>query len=314
MSQPNVLFVFADQWRAQAFGYAGNKVVQTPNIDALAEESLVLRNAVPSSPVCTPYRASLLTGQYPLTHGLFLNDAPLHPKGQTLGEAFHAASYNTAYVGKWHVNAGGRLHPVPPDRHFGFDYWKVCECTHDYNHSLYFEGDDPTPKVWDGYDAQAQTRDVCTYLRNRTQDKPFLMVLSWGPPHAPYETAPEAYRQRYQAADIELRPNVPKEAAEAARAQLAGYYAHCTALDDCMAELLACLDETGLADDTILVFTSDHGDMIGSQGQWKKQRPWAESVRVPFLLRYPRLFGRKRREINDKCKESIESEIYRKGK
>ena len=110
-------------------------------------------------------------------------------------------------------------------------------------------------------------------------------MLSWGPPHNPYETAPVEYRQRYQAEDIVLRPNVPPDCAAEARAWLAGYYAHCTALDDCVGALLDTLEETGLAQNTIFVFTSDHGDMLGSQGTERKQKPWEESIRVPFLLR-----------------------------
>ena len=85
---------------------------------------------------------------------------------------------------------------------------------------------------------------------------------------------------------IELRPNVPPQLAEAAREWIAGYYAHCTALDDCLDALLQTLREEGLAEDTLFVFTSDHGDMLGSQGEVKKQRPWEESIRVPFLLRW----------------------------
>ncbi len=91
----------------------------------------------------------------------------------------------------------------------------------------------------------------------------------------------------YDPKGIELRPNVPARMAGQARKWLAGYYAHCTALDTCVGELLGTIDEAGIADDTVFLFTADHGDMLGSHGQQKKQRPWEESIRVPFLLRYP---------------------------
>jgi len=285
--RPNVVFVFGDQWRAQALGYAGDPNVQTPTIDALSRRCVNFPNAVAGCPVCSPYRASLLTGQYPLTHGVFVNDVYLQPREPSIANAFAGAGYDTAYIGKWHVDGHGRSNCIPPERHQGFDYWKVLECTHDYNHSPYYAGDDPTQRYWDGYDAIAQTRDACQYMRDRDTEKPFLLMLSWGPPHAPYETAPEEFRRLYDPAALELRPNVPAKVEEQARRDLAGYYAHCSALDACMKELLNTLAETGLAEETIFVFTSDHGDMLGSQGSRKKQQPWEESARVPFLLSWP---------------------------
>jgi arylsulfatase A-like enzyme len=298
MNPPNVLFVFADQWRAQATGYAGNPTVQTPHLDRLAGESVRFTHAVAGCPVCSPYRASLLTGQHPLTHGVFVNDVYLQPRVPSLADAFAAHGYDTAYIGKWHVDGHGRSNYIPPERRQGFDYWRALECTHDYNHSAYYAGDSGVKRYWEGYDALAQTRDAQRYLRDRPRQRPFLLVLSWGPPHAPYDTAPEAYRALYDPARIVLRPNVPPEAAAWARVDLAGYYAHCTALDACLGDLLRTLDECGLAEDTILVFTSDHGDMLGSQGHVKKQRPWAESVRVPFVLRWPAGLGRAGREVD----------------
>ena len=285
MSKPNVVFVFADQWRAQATGYAGNSQVATPRIDRLARESVNFTHAVSGWPVCSPWRGSLLTGQHPLSHGIFVNDVPLAESGTRLGEAFAQAGYDTAWIGKWHIDGHGRSVYIPPERRHGFDYWKTLECTHDYNNSPYYSGDSEEKLYWEGYDAIAQTRDAQHYLRERDGSVPFLLVLSWGPPHNPYETAPGEYRQRYRAEDILLRPNVPPDCAAEARAWLAGYYAHCTALDDCVGALLDTLEETGLAQNTIFVFTSDHGDMLGSQGTERKQKPWEESIRVPFLLR-----------------------------
>ena len=283
---PNVVLVFADQWRAQAFGYAGDPNVQTPNLDALARRSVNCTHAVSGCSVCSPARASLLTGQYPLTHGVFVNDVELGQDATSIAQAFSAGGYDTAYIGKWHVNGRGRSSYIPPERRQGFGYWKVLECTHDYNHSAYYAGDSDEQLMWEGYDALAQTRDAQTYLRDRG-DKPFLLVLSWGPPHAPYHTAPESYQALYDPAAIALRPNVPADWAENARQWLAGYYAHCTALDDCVGMLLQTLQEEGLEQETIFLFFSDHGDMLGSQGMDKKQKPYEESIRVPFLLRYP---------------------------
>jgi arylsulfatase A-like enzyme len=298
MPQPNILLVLADQWRAEAFGYAGNRHIKTPNLDQLQREGIQFINAVSGMPVCSPMRASLLTGQRPLTHGVFLNDVPLNPEAVTVAKVLHAAGYDTAYIGKWHVNGDGRSAFIPRERRQWFDYWKVLECTHDYNHSAYYS-DSPEKLYWPGYDAIAQTADAQEYLREHARaQKPFFLVLAWGPPHDPYFTAPEKYRALYDPAKLTLRPNVPETGSENARKTLAGYYAHCTALDDCIGELCRTLRETGMAENTLLVFTSDHGDMLGSQGAYKKQRPYDEAIRVPLLLHWPKGLGAKARQLD----------------
>ena len=302
--RPNIVYVFADQWRVQDTGFAGNPQVKTPHLDSLAAQSVSFTHAVAGIPVCCPARACLLTGQHALTHGVFVNDVHLADDAVSMAKLFKSDGYDTAYVGKWHVDGRGRSNYIPPESRQGFDYWKALECTHDYNNSRFYAGDSDQPLNWEGYDAIEQTKDVQAYLRGRSRDgdgksdTPFLLVLSWGPPHAPYETAPEAYRQMYDPHSIELRPNVPPEMAEEARNWIAGYYAHCTALDDCLGALLQTLEDEGLAENTIFVFTSDHGDMLGSQGEVKKQRPWEESIRVPFLLRWPQRFGWQGREVD----------------
>jgi arylsulfatase A-like enzyme len=288
--QPNLVFVFGDQWRAQATGYAGDPNATTPHLDRLAAESVNFTHAVSGHPVCTPYRGSLLTGQYWLTHGLFVNDVPLRDDAVSFAEALNAAGYDTGYIGKWHVDGHGRSSFIPPERRQGFQFWRTQECTHAYNNSAYF-GDENVPLKWEGYDAIAQTREAQRYLREHATGKPFALFLSWGPPHEPYETAPEQYRNLFTPERITLRPNVPAEQAEAARRELAGYYAHIAALDACIGDLAQTLSELKLDSDTVFVFTSDHGDMLHSQGAQKKQQPYDESIRVPFLLRYPARLG-----------------------
>lgn len=302
--QPNVVFILTDQWRAQAFGYTGDPNAHTPTIDALASESVNFRNAVSGFPVCSPYRASLMTGQYAVKHGLVVNDVPLQPNGPTLGETFRKAGYETAYIGKWHIYGspdgkfGRRLAFIPKESRFGFEYWKACECTHDYNRSLYYEGNDATQRYWDGYDAVAQTQDACDFIQRRAKaSDPYFLLLSLGPPHDPYGTAPEQYKSMYSDRSVKLRPNVPHSQIEQAGRDLRGYYAHIAALDDCVKQVRDAVDRSGKAEDTIFIFASDHGDMLQSQGLPRKQFPWDESIRVPFLIRYPRLLGRRKREL-----------------
>jgi len=304
--RPNVVFVFADQWRADATGYAGNPDVRTPHLDKLAAESVNFTTAVSGCPVCSPYRASLMTGQYWLTHGIFYNDKPLGDKATSVAQACARAGYDTAYIGKWHLNghpkgvtmAQGRAAFIPRQRRQGFQFWRACECTHNYNHSLYY-GDTPEKRYWEGYDAIAQTREAQRYIRSHSSDKPFVLFLSWGPPHAPYHTAPAKYKALFpDPAKLWVRPNVPEPKRKEAQKLLAGYYAHIAALDDCMGEIGQTLRQCGIEENTIFVFTADHGDMLLSHGLTKKQKPWDESIRVPFLLRYPGKLGRAGREID----------------
>ena len=193
---PNILYIVVDQWRAQATGYSGDKNVICPNLDRLASESVNVKNAVSGTPVCSPHRASLMTGQYPLTHGVFMNDVLLDTNATTLAKVFAKNNYATGFVGKWHIDGHGRSSYIPPTRRQGFnDYWKTLECTHDYNKSAYYAGDSDKKMFWNGYDAIEQTNDVCQYITKQAKEtKPFLLFLSIGSPHDPYYSAPEKYQ------------------------------------------------------------------------------------------------------------------------
>jgi len=299
--RPNVVFLLADQWRAKATGYEGDPNVKTPNLDRLAKQSLNFRNVVSVCPVCTPYRAALMTGRYPTATGMFLNDAYLPDRELCLAEIFRSAGYATAYIGKWHLDGHGRSEFVAPERRQGWEYWKGAECDHNYPHSHYYEGDSPEKKFWDGYDAFAQTRDAQAYLQRQARaEQSFVLLVSYGTPHFPHHTAPQEYQDLYPPDRIQLAPNVPPELRDKARQEAQGYYAHCTALDKCVGDILGTLDQTGLAARTILVFTSDHGESLGSHGAppFMKHVPWDEAARVPFLLRYPSAHGEQGRVVS----------------
>lgn len=281
--KPNLLFVFADQLRASSVGYAGEEAVRTPNIDAFAKSGTVYTNAVSMLPVCGPYRGSLITGRTPLSTGLVINDVALKTTETSIGHCFKQAGYDTAYIGKWHLDGPDRPALVPPGpRRQGFDYWMGANFEHNYDRSYYTDnaGD---RQLWEGWDAVAQTDDTIRYLQNRDGDNPFCLFLSWGPPHHPYRLVPDEYLEKYDPDAIEGRPNCP----DIPRQDLWGYYAQTTFLDDQFQRLLDTIAELGLADDTIVVFTSDHGDMHGSHGLYKKQWPWNEAIKIPFVIRYP---------------------------
>lgn len=296
--KPNILFVIADQWRAQAFGFAGDPNIQTPHLDALQRESIDCIKTVSGVPVCCPARASIFTGQRPLTHGVFMNDVSLDPGAVTIAKVLKQSGYDTGYIGKWHVDGHGRSAFIPRERRQGFDYWKVLECTHNYNHSFYY-GDGPEKLKWEGFDAIAQTKDAEQYLKDHSKnEKPFCLFLAWGPPHDPYQEAPAEYRAKYQAGNLKLRPNVPDITSKKARQSAAGYYASCTALDDCIGDLMKTLRASGLDSNTIVVFTADHGDLLGSHEAYNKQQPYDESIRVPLLLHWPKGFGTNGRSLD----------------
>ncbi|MCC5939225.1 MAG: sulfatase [Lunatimonas sp.] len=292
---PNIVYILADQWRASALGYAGDPNVKTPHLDRLASESFNFRNAVSVIPVCTPYRASLITGRYPTTTGMFLNDAHLPQSEYGLGQVLSDRGYSTAYIGKWHLDGHGRHAFIPPARRQGFlDYWKVGNCDHNYNHSHYYAGESDEKLHWEGYDVFAQTKDAQQYIQDQQgSDKPFALIISYGTPHFPHHTAPEEFKERYPLDQIILPANVPESMAEEVKLEAQGYYAHCEALDQSIGDLLATLEELGISDNTLFVFTSDHGEMLGSHGvrPKAKQVALAESARIPMLIRYPALHG-----------------------
>jgi len=296
--RPNLLFVFADQMRGMDMGCAGNRDVRTPTMDRLAAEGTMFTKAFANCPVCTPARATLLTGLHPISCRVIANDLPLPEDVPSIGTLAKAAGYRTGYVGKWHLDGVPRARFTPPGpRRHGFDYWAVWNCAHAYFQGKVFR-DTPTPVALPGYEPVGQTDLALEFLRQR-DERPFCLFLSWGPPHDPYNQVPDDYKRLYNPDALTLRPNVnvqterakrllgPVDAQGGARRRIADYYAAVTALDDQLARLLKALDELQLAEDTIVVFTSDHGDMLWSQGMMKKQQPWEESIGIPFLIRWP---------------------------
>ncbi|MBD3351589.1 MAG: sulfatase-like hydrolase/transferase [Candidatus Lokiarchaeota archaeon] len=296
--KPNVIFVFADQLRKQALGYTGDPNAITPHIDSLAQESVCFTNAISGLPVCSPYRASMLTGQYPLTHRIIVNDVPLNPDMTSIAKVYKKAGYDTAYIGKWHLDgSGNRSGFIPKERRQGFDFWKVLECTHKYMDSYYWDNDD-VKKKWNGYDAIAQTKAAIDYIKGHDNSKPFLLFLSWGPPHSPYHIVPKRFQKKFKPRKIKLRPNVPRKAHRKAKRSLSGYYAHINALDECIGNILNAVRSRDIEKNTILIFTSDHGDLHYSQNYRAKQKPWNESVRVPFIIYFPKLFGNSMQNVD----------------
>jgi arylsulfatase A-like enzyme len=287
--KPNVVLLLPDQFRAQALGSMGDPNVRTPHMDRLASEGVRFTNTVANSPVCCPARAILTTGQYCHRNGMVANDLRLRESATGIASVLSGAGYRTGFVGKWHLDGGPRLPgfvPPGPRRH-GFEFWAANQCSHQHFDTHYFrDTDQPIPIH--KFEAEGWTDLGIEFLEASKRDtRPFFLNLFMGPPHDPYG-APKPYMNLYQPDKLKLRPNWASGEKIPGRAEIAAYYAAVTAVDDQVGRILKSLDDLGLADDTVVLLSSDHGDMLGSQGQRLKRKPWEESILVPGLLRYPR--------------------------
>jgi arylsulfatase A-like enzyme len=293
-NSPNLVYVFADQMRFCDMGCAGNEQIRTPNLDKLAGQGLRLANAYSAAPLCSPYRAQLQTGLYGHANGVPKNGLPLNQELPSFAKVFDAAGYATGYIGKWHLSGqrkarkGKEMVPgfVPPGgQRMGWNFWAAHEVIHKYLHSEYFRDQDEAIPI-PGFESDFQT-DLAIEFMRQNRSRPFSLMLSWGPPHEPYQI-PERARNYYDPAKMPVRPNVPSQYRDDVQRELTKYYSLITCLDENMGRLMGALEELGLARNTILVFTSDHGNMIRSQGMRLKQKPWEESAHIPFLIRDPR--------------------------
>ena len=292
--KPNLLFVFSDQHRACSMPGEPYNDAQAPNLARLAREGLSFTNCISNYPVCSPYRAMLMTGRWPYQTGIIDNNLRLRDEEVSLGEVFARNGYRTGYIGKWHLSpddeAGGFIREGPARQ--GFQDWRVWSATNQhFDHSFTFDPNTGRRIQPKGYNGTLMTDTALEFIGNH-RNEPWMLMLSWNPPHPIYEDAPPERMKLYNPAALALRPNVKalpggNAGAQALRRTLQGYYAHITALDAEMGRLLKRLDETGQADRTIVVYTSDHGDMLGSQGFGGKRLPYEESCKTPFLVRYP---------------------------
>lgn len=292
--RPNILIIMPDQMRGQAMGVAGDTNVRTPTLDRLARDGLFLPNTFANTPVCCPARASILTGLYTHRHGVLSNDLRLRESSRTLAEVLADAGYATGFIGKWHLDGGRRMPGfIPPGpRRQGFQFWAANECNHNHFNSSYFrDTDQPIPIK--RFEPEVWTDEAIGFIR-ANRDRPFFLFWTCGPPHDP-KGAPPDFEKLYDPAKLVMRPNWKEGIRGAGRNEMMKYYAAITAIDAQVGRMLDVLKELGIADDTIVLFTSDHGDMVGSQGVNHKCKPWEESIRVPGIIRYPSRIAHGRR-------------------
>ena len=289
--QPNILFVFSDQQRASAMGcYYGDEDLETPHFDAFARQGMKLESAVSTTPLCCPYRAILMTGLHGHRMGITTNG--YHPdlsEYAHIGKAFKNAGYRCGYIGKWHLG-DVQLDSGHPMR-LGFDdEWFVPLVSSHASPNRNYAVNSTETVVGKGFDKpQIEANRAIEFIRGQDGGAPWCLFLSWYPPHPPL-VSPEVYLEKYRGRDLKFHPNVKTVDAEALNRfqdHYAHYYGLVTGLDTEWERLMQALEDSGQAENTIVVYTSDHGEMLNSQGWRGKRWPHRESTQIPFLIRWP---------------------------
>lgn len=313
MSKPNLIYIFADQLRHASVGYNGDRHSLTPGIDALRSQSIDLSQATSGHPVCAPYRASLFTGKYTTSTGMVINEIRMNTNHHTFADVLNENNYNTSYIGKWHMYANelgshyeSRNSFVPKGRdRLGFDdYFAHYNFRHEYQPgTAYYHLDTDEKIFYDKYEPDAQTDMAIDQLKNLSKsDKPFALFLSYGTPHDPWvpENVPEYCMKKVKDLEFELPVNyLPTNdpyadswafLSDEERAQLTEwircYYGMIINLDDNIGRLINEIEAMGLDENTIIVFTSDHGELFGAHGRRAKNIFYEEAVRVPFTIKW----------------------------
>ena len=308
-AQPNILLVLSDDHGQWSLGCYGNSIVQTPNMDFMGSSGVRFDNAFTPCPVCSPARASLFTGRIPSQHGVhdFLSEDPefaSHPwlvDEIWLPQLLQRAGYQTGLVGKWHCTPDGH-NPQP-----GFDYWVSYDVrqrgwANQYEHSGLFDisvqGQTHTRS---GFQSHILTEEALRFLENRDPERPFFLTVGLVDTHYPFADQPTRLVEPYRAVaktaparPSHLPASGPNSISPADPDEwLAQYYAGVSMIDHQLGTLLDHLEGQRWLDNTLVVYTSDHGHMIGQHGLYGKgnatipQNFFAESIRVPMLMRWP---------------------------
>lgn len=329
-ARPNILFLCTDQQRWDTLGCYGNTHIRTPNLDRLASEGTVFEECYVQSPVCAPSRASVLTGRYLHSHGLWANGVPLPEREVLFPQALMDAGYDTGLVGKLHLSGaeGGRTEPR-----------RECFRMYEWSHDPFHGSEDNAyhrwlrekfpethaelaPKRFQGAMSLPADRHYSRWVSEKAgdfireaagKDQPFFLWVNWFDPHHPFDVSPE-YASLYdpdslpppvtRPGELETKPPIQAEASAGTYAgvmpgfpsyttrqiqeMIAAYYGKITQVDDEARRVLDALDAAGLRDDTLVIFSSDHGDVLGDHNLLLKGPMMYESlVRVPLMMRWP---------------------------
>jgi arylsulfatase A-like enzyme len=337
-SRPNIIFIMSDDHAAHAIGAYGSHVNRTPNLDRLARDGALLTSVFATNSICTPSRATILTGQYSHINGVTMFNR-FDSSRMTVARLLQQGGYYTGMIGKWHLGSD----PA------GFDHWEILPGQGVYFNPLFYTA--TSEKTYSGrYVTDVITELALDFLRHRPRNKPFFLMMHHKAPHRPWEptdphathfagqripepvtfwdsyaTRTDALHENQQrvAADLTNRDLKLKPPPELSPEQLAGwratkpdsvtivrngknvtltgealvrwkyqrymqdYLATVQSVDDSVGRVLAYLDKSGLARDTIVIYTSDQGFFLGDHGLFDKRFMYEESIRMPFLVRWP---------------------------
>lgn len=313
--KPNILFIMSDDHASHAMSCYGSKLNETPQIDRIADGGMRFDNCFCTNSICAPSRATILTGKYNHINGVETLGRKFDGRQQTLPKILQKNGYQTAIIGKWHLGHGGVHDPT------GFDYWNVLPGQGDYHNPKMYEMG--VEKQYEGYVTDIITDFSLDWLQNRNEEKPFMLMCHHKAPHREWEPdekhahmyedieipEPETFHDNYEnrsmaaaratmridrdlnEKDLKVDPPEGLSPSELKSWKYQRYikdYLRCIAsVDDNVGRLLDYLEETGLAENTIVVYTSDQGFYLGDHGWYDKRFMYEESLRMPFVVRYP---------------------------
>jgi arylsulfatase A-like enzyme len=315
---PNILVIFTDQWSGHALGYVGKEKVLTPNLDGLTKEGLALTQMVSNYPVCSPARAMLLTGTYPLKNKVITNaNSNSAPFGIELpldmvcwSDILKAKGYSNGYIGKWHLEAPYQPYIptsnnqgntawnewTPPARRHGFDFWYAYNTYDQHDRPMYWDTQATRDEFHyvDQWGPEHEAEKAIDFFKNkgnvRNAKNPFALVVSINPPHAPYNTMPKRYLEPYKNIPLDsllTAPNIPPAGTKMGdmyRKDIKNYYANITGVDAQIGRMISALKDNGLLENTIVLITADHGNCLGKHDEVSKNNIYEESLLVPFLI------------------------------
>lgn len=300
-SRPNIIFILTDDQRYDAMGCAGHPWLKTPNMDRLAAEGVLFKNAFVTISLCSPSRGCFLTGCYAHTHEVFANNGrDPNPSAPTFPQLLQNAGYETAFIGKWHMSKENSPRP-------GFDHWVSFSGQGGYDRNkLNVDGKDVQSNA---YVTDELTSYAVRFLKKR-RDKPFMLYLSHKAVHAPFKPA-KRHENLYSDVEIQSRHN-PNDNLDTKppwgrkmdknwKSQILAYYRALAAVDESVGTVLETLEQINALDNTAVIFAGDNGYFHGEHGgMWDKRSAYEPSMRIPLLMRYPRLV-----KTATKCEELV---------
>ena len=304
--RPNILFMMSDDHASHAISSYGSRINKTPNIDRIAKEGARLENCFCTNSICTPSRAAILTGQYSHKNGVNTLNDKLDPKSRSVAKYLQADGYQTAMIGKWHLGTDPQ----------GFDHWRILPGQGAYYDPEFIEASGR--KKYQGYCTDLITDFAIDYLNGRDKEKPFFLMCHHKAPHRAWDPAPkykdflkdqtipepsnlyEATRHNEKMSvgqdqtfrDLKVKPpeGLTGDALRkwAYQLYIKDYLRCVQSVDDSVGRVLDYLDNNNLRENTLIIYTSDQGFFLGDHGLYDKRLMYEESLRMPFLARYPR--------------------------